>query len=252
MWTILICMTKIYTLTDPITNQVRYVGKTIRPLSDRRNKHVQDAKRTLNHRACWIRGLLSKGVKPIIELLEEVPNSEWQECERFYISYFRFLGFRLTNILDGGNCDVPTRYISKKLSVAGTGRKHTPEAKRKISMANSGPNNGMYGAIISVRERAKRRRFHTGKKMSLAAIEKTRIANLGRKNTMEAREKMRASSPNKRPVYQYDLCGTLIKCWDSVAECCRTMHYCGKNIAECCNHKRLKTYRGFRWEYKEL
>jgi len=242
-------MTKIYTLTDPLTNQIRYVGKTIQSLSVRRNRHVQDAKRRLNHRACWIRGLLAKGVKPIIELLEEVPNADWQESERFYISYFRFLGFRLTNILDGGDCNVPMKYISKKLSVAGMGRTHTPETKQKISVANSGPNNGMYGAVISARERAKRRRFHTGKKMSPEAIDKTRAANLGRKNTREAREKMRIVSPNKKPLLQYSMEGGLINRWPSLAECCAVMSYSKRNISNCCCGY-SKTAYGCKWKYE--
>lgn len=242
-------MTRIYTLTDPITNQVRYVGKTIQSLEIRRNRHIQDSKRKFNHRACWIRGLLKQGKKPIIELLEEVSDDVWQECEIFYISYFKFLGFRLTNILDGGNCKVPMKYISKKLSASGMGRKHTEETKQKIRIANSGLNNGMYGATISKQEREKRRKFHLGKKMLAKSIEKTRRANLGRKNSEEAKLRMINSSPNKKQVIQYDLRGNLIRVWNSLAECCRITLFCKKNICECCNHKRLKTYRGFKWEY---
>lgn len=66
---------KIYILVDPISNQVRYVGKTCQSLSKRLNGHFFKKSRT--HTSSWIKSLKSKNKIPIIELLDEVPEPEW-------------------------------------------------------------------------------------------------------------------------------------------------------------------------------
>ena len=61
---------KIYTLKDPLTNEIRYIGKTKYSLVDRLCKHLITYEK--NHRANWIRKLSKQNLKPIIELLEEM------------------------------------------------------------------------------------------------------------------------------------------------------------------------------------
>ena len=51
-----------------------------------------------------------------------------------------------------------------------------------------------------------------------------------------------------KKVYQYTLDGKFVKEWKSTAECCRNGYNQG-NVAACCLGK-LKTYKGFLWEYK--
>lgn len=91
---------KIYTLSDPIKRDVRYVGKTIESLNDRLKRHLRDHYKT--RKSMWIRSLRNKGLTPVIELIEEVEDCDWENEEKFYISYFRFLGFNLTNHSEGG------------------------------------------------------------------------------------------------------------------------------------------------------
>jgi hypothetical protein len=59
----------IYKLIDPITNEIRYVGKTKNVLSKRYNEHIYRAKQGHDsHVYCWIRKLLKnkmKKLKPI-------------------------------------------------------------------------------------------------------------------------------------------------------------------------------------------
>ncbi len=94
----------IYTLSDPRTGFVRYVGKTVRPLGRRLSAHLRDVKAQEygHHAACWIRSLLAVGVRPVIEPLEDSPE-DIDEAERFYIAYLRFLGCDLTNSTPGGD-----------------------------------------------------------------------------------------------------------------------------------------------------
>lgn len=54
--------TLIYVLKDPDTNEIRYVGKTIKPLDSRLANHIYHAKKPKhrNKRLNWIRSLLKQ------------------------------------------------------------------------------------------------------------------------------------------------------------------------------------------------
>lgn len=93
----------IYTLSDPITGEVRYVGKTIQKLKYRLATHICRNRNNKNHTEAWVKSLLKKDLKPVIEELCIVDESMWEDEEKFYISYFRYIGFRLTNHSEGGD-----------------------------------------------------------------------------------------------------------------------------------------------------
>ena len=57
----------IYTLSDPITNDVRYIGKT-NDVKFRFNDHIKKSKNNKTHKDKWISSLLNKGLKPLIFL----------------------------------------------------------------------------------------------------------------------------------------------------------------------------------------
>lgn len=125
-------MGSIYVLTDPRTGEVRYVGKTQRPLGRRLTYHLRDAKlknaagdwHYTFHAYSWVRSLLNAGVRPDIEEVEVCSTSEaLDEAERFYVDYFRSLGFRLTNTKPGGE------------GGCAKGRVITPEHRAKLSLA---------------------------------------------------------------------------------------------------------------------
>ena len=54
----------IYTLTDPITNQVRYVGKT-KNLKQRRHNHLNKCLDKNTHKRNWINSLRKIEKRPI-------------------------------------------------------------------------------------------------------------------------------------------------------------------------------------------
>jgi hypothetical protein len=95
-------MSLIYTLADPRTGEIRYVGKTDRPTSVRLSQHVNDAKRVGTHRSNWVRSLLNAGIRPVLEAVEEVPKSEWEFWEQHWIQQFKGWGFDLVNTHKGG------------------------------------------------------------------------------------------------------------------------------------------------------
>lgn len=85
----------IYTLSDPRTGEVRYVGRTNQP-KIRFNNHLY-SDRGANHKWAWIKSLKSENLKPVMEIIESVPAAKAIESEKIWIESFRFYGCRLTN-----------------------------------------------------------------------------------------------------------------------------------------------------------
>lgn len=97
----------IYCLVDPISGDIRYVGKTTGTLLRRWQGHISHAKdmRNTTHRDYWIRSLSSKGEIPAIE---EIESGMWDTdtCnakEIYWISRFKELNYDLTNKTAGGD-----------------------------------------------------------------------------------------------------------------------------------------------------
>lgn len=136
-------MVKIYKLIDPISLEIRYVGKTVTSLRDRLKVHIRQSKiaQKHTHKEAWIKSLLNQNNKPIIELIEEVGEDRWVERERYWISMLP----NLTNASIGGDSGFTGIKISKvhreKLRnnakniigfyKSGLGRKWTEEQKEK-------------------------------------------------------------------------------------------------------------------------
>lgn len=89
----------IYCLEDPITGEIRYVGKTNDPLK-RFSSHYRRSTED-SWKSNWVKSLKRRGLKPRMEILEEV-DGDWVRSERFWIAYLKFLGCRLTNLTNGG------------------------------------------------------------------------------------------------------------------------------------------------------
>jgi hypothetical protein len=123
----------VYSLSDPTTGELRYVGKTKGPLEERLRGHVSSRNRLNTHCAHWIRSIRSKEFKPIIEEIEKCHSMEaLDEAERFYIEYFRSLGFRLTNIRAGGAVDNYPRSKNPHMSLI------VEEQRNALSILNGG------------------------------------------------------------------------------------------------------------------
>lgn len=90
----------IYVLIDPNTREVRYVGKTIWP-TKRIFGHLKDSKNS--HKKNWVAALLSGNQKPIFEIVDMAGEHNWESVEKSYITAFRALGCKLTNLAEGGN-----------------------------------------------------------------------------------------------------------------------------------------------------
>lgn len=140
------------------STDIRYIGKSDDPYY-RFEQHcrLKDVTRLGN----WIRSLPVRGNSLQLEILDEVPDSEWQFWEREYIRVFRAIGFNLTNLTAGGDGVV--------------GHKHSPEARAKIGAIHR-------GKTMSLESRAKIGEAGRGRRHSKATIEKCRASKLGEKN----------------------------------------------------------------------
>ena len=78
---------EIYGLTHPITEEVKYVGKSA-DIHKRYSQHIYSANKDTasTHLHKWIKGLLNQGLKPGIIVLEEVDEDNWRERERYWIA----------------------------------------------------------------------------------------------------------------------------------------------------------------------
>lgn len=175
----------VYALCDD-AGVCRYVGKSVDP--DRRfRKHLWAAKSGhKGHKNAWIRSLLKRDVSPTLVILESVANEE--ECfelERFYISYFTYLGFDLTNETLGGEGLL--------------GKKHSAETKEKMKRT---PNAGRFKVGVS-------------RPVTAEQIRKSALARVGRLVTSETRAKLQSAQPHKKQIHQYDDSGTLIATFPS-------------------------------------
>lgn len=105
--------TYIYCLSDPISKEIRYIGKT-NNIRSRYLNHLQTKGKT-THVASWVKHLQSKNINPTIDILEEFKETDnWEFWEEFYISLYKSWGFSLTNLTSGG-IGIKGKGYSKKL-----------------------------------------------------------------------------------------------------------------------------------------
>ena len=115
--------TYIYTLSNPLNGQIKYVGKTDN-IEKRYLSHLSKSKNKKTYKDCWIYSLLSENINPLIEIIDVVPKSEWQFWEKYWISQLESWGFNLTNSTEGGDGGMVTKEVILKLSVKNKGDKN--------------------------------------------------------------------------------------------------------------------------------
>jgi hypothetical protein len=115
----------IYGLFDPRCGTLRYVGRTKMRLCNRLSAHVNYSKNKgrQSHKDNWIRLLLTEGLRPIIDILAEVPAHEAKVEEYAWIQDFLEKGQPLTNsIIAIKNDPIYPRM--------------TPETRKRLSMSH--------------------------------------------------------------------------------------------------------------------
>jgi hypothetical protein len=140
--------TFIYTLEDPRTKEIRYIGKSDN-IEKRIKSHITRSKKKKTYLDCWIYSLLENGYKPKIEILDEVNYDEWEYWEIYWIAQFKQWGFKLVNLTKGGKS---VNLIYK--------RKNTSRRKKVIQYTLNGDFVKIYDSITSVFEENKSKKGH--------------------------------------------------------------------------------------------
>jgi len=202
--------TAIYSLADPSTGEIRYVGRSTNPKA-RLREHVKHARNMVEdtHKARWIRALLAQSQRPALSVIEVVEGGAWQERERYWISELRSRGCKLTNLSDGGdgNCGFKHRPESiEKYRLKMKGRPKSEEHRRNLSIAKT-------GMKMSDAFRQKMRERMLRQPMSPEGVAKNAAVRRGKKMSDEARYRMRAAWLERvkaRGIYVFDGDGNVV------------------------------------------
>jgi len=230
--------TFIYGLKDPITDEIRYVGKSNDP-KNRLRRHIKDARGAKNiHRLCWIRGLLTIGLAPVVEILEEVSVDLWGEKENEWISKFD----NLTNMIDGGKfCPMLVPEIAKRVGDKRVGSKATDVTKQKLSKIRK------HEWDIGVRNRSFRKRTVIEKqhKSDLMKTIWSMRDSLNRKSVG-----INISKGKNRPVVGIDINGKIEYRFESALLAASNFGYSPDIIAKYCRDKKFNKNTKCFWRYE--
>lgn len=136
----------VYGLIDPVTNEMRYIGKTRCGLTEPRgyiriaqklNEAQRDGRR---HVLRWICSLLRKEQVPKIEIIEYCDEQQLNDLEIAWIAFFRQIGCNLANMTDGGDGGRRTKSDEErqKISLSLKGRKHSRRHRENHAAALRG------------------------------------------------------------------------------------------------------------------
>ncbi len=169
----------VYGLFDPRNGELRYVGKTATSKAHRYGQHLALARRLRRGSQpvhCWIHSLLSRQLKPEIDVLEQ--SEDGVEAERFCIAYFRSLGCRLLNLTAGGE-GIP-------------GYRHSPDTRERLRLARR------QRPPHSMETRRRMSESHRGRPCTPEVREKIAAPQRGRPKSEETRRRMSESARRKR------------------------------------------------------
>ena len=233
----------VYTLSDPRTGDVRYVGVTNNP-RNRFNSHMRD-NRASNHRTRWINSLVRDGLKPIMAIIDETDRDNWAQCEMMWIAHYRSIGCKLVNSTDGG--EGATGYVHseeqrRKIADTQRGKKYSEESRRKMSESqkNRPP----------ITNESRRKMSEASRNHSKESFRKIGDAHRGKKHTDETRRKMVENNTRRRAILQYDKFGNFIQKWDGVIDASKALSIQSAHIVACCKCKRKSAY-GSVWRYAD-
>jgi len=162
----------IYGLSDPISNQIRYIGKAVDLYTRIRNHYKESRLKYVTHKNTWIKSLLNEGLRVNVIILEVLNNEELlNESEIKWIKYYREIGNDLTNGTNGGDGGKMSPESLLKMSESKRGKTHSEETKLKMSLSKK-------GHTLSDETKNKIGKKHKGKIVSEESKEKMRQSRL--------------------------------------------------------------------------
>jgi hypothetical protein len=239
---------KIYSLSDPITNEVMYIGRTKARLSARLSSHYHCSRHNSTPRDIWIANLRNNNLKPIMKVIEDVEESIWREKEKYWISYYREINPNLTNLSEGGE--------------GAAGLKRTEENIKTMSEVRSKPVYQLDLNFKIIKEYSSCK--NAIKETSIPHIS-TSATNKGKKSAggyvwiyksdfeefikNEKRDYFKKDySYIYKKIGKFDKSGKLLQQWESVKIASKETGLAYQNIVKAARGER-KTYKKFIWKY---
>lgn len=129
----------IYGLSDPITDEIRYVGKAVDLYTRIRNHYKPSRLKAKTHKNNWLNSMLNNNQFANVIIVEECENGDQlNECEIKWIKYYRELGNDLTNGTEGGDGGKMSPESIEKMRATKIGVKLSHDHKLNISEGNKG------------------------------------------------------------------------------------------------------------------
>ncbi len=122
-------MATIYTLAHPITNEIKYVGKTRSALYTRLRSHINS--KNDSDVSKWAFSLKAEGLCPNIEALELADDLISEDVEEYWITQLNGLGFTLLNYVKTNRVTFKQRRKGKARYVGRGYKGYTLEEKIK-------------------------------------------------------------------------------------------------------------------------
>ncbi len=255
-------LTHIYTLSDPITNEIRYIGKTVKPLNIRLADHLYSVNRENNYRTNWIKSVINKKCIPKIELIESVPWDKSQEVEIYWIAQFKVWGFKLVNLTDGGEGCINRKlsdHTIQKIKESNSKKVYQYDLegnfiKEWTTAIEAGKFLGKSNSKICAAARGSRKKAYNYQWSYI------KLSNLNKykreKITLSDKQKEIKKLKLSKPVLQFDRNGIFIKEWESAKVAAKTLDLNYISIIEYLNGKRVnhrsnKYLGNFIWERKK-
>jgi group I intron endonuclease len=165
----------IYKATN-INNNKCYIGQTIKPLNERKQKHIQRANYGTDF--YFYRAIRKHNPNSFQwEILEECSSKEeLDEMEFHYIKQYNSFQPNGYNLTMGGE--------------GSHGYKHTEKSKKKIGKKSKGKNNGMYGRKRSQRVKDAISKANKGRKLTEEQLKKWSEVKIGTTHTEVTKKKI--------------------------------------------------------------
>lgn len=245
----------IYSLQDPITQEIRYVGKTKNPKM-RFHNHMNTRHNEHTHKRNWINSLKELHLRPCMLILDEVSEDDWKFWEKYWIQQCIVWGFNLVNHTSGGEGSISGNSTSfKKGQVSwnkGTIHNRLCPQCNKYFKPNCNNSKQIYCSLSCAgKNRVSNTQFDknhipwnkgitgyttTKKGCGISEEIKQKISN-----TLKGRESLR-----KRKIIQYDKNMNKIKEFESITKASLETNVLQTSISNCLNGKTKKA-GGFIW-----
>ena len=202
----------IYKITNNINSKI-YIGQTVNLIEDRWQAHIDDAFHGNKDNSILHAAILKYGISNFtVEKIEEIPNEELNEREKYYIalfsSYYKFeKGYNLTYGGEG-----TTRYSDEEI----------------LELWNAGLRAGEIAEKTGANPNTISQRLKT-------LVEKSEV----RKRYFNSR---------KKAVIQYTIYGDLVRIWDSAHDAEVALEISSGAISKCCNQI-SSIAGGFLWKF---